>query len=314
MWYNGTTLRYLRTLAFTAAVVVIAAPAAFSSDSASPTKIQIGTTGGILVFAYGSVWTTDLALNHLIRIDPTAERVSGKVRLGSRPYGLTAGAGSIWVASQTADTVARVSPQTLKVMKRIRVGFQAFAAAFAAGNVWVSLESDGTVVRIDPRRNKVVARIRGLTDPNGLVYAYHALWVSDLAAGRVVRINPRTNRITARIKIPKADWITPGAGALWVSSERNRVYRLDPHSRRITATVGVGANPLASAWVGNQLGAELWVPCIDSNSISVVDPTRNAVTRTIPAGNAPLGVLSTPAGVFASMSNDGTVWHFSATP
>jgi YVTN family beta-propeller protein len=173
--------------------------------------------------------------------------------------------------------------------------------------VWVSLESDGTVVRVDPRRNKVVARIHGFTDPNGLVYAYRALWISDLARGTVTRVNPRTGRVTARIKIPKADWITPGSGALWVSSERNRVYRLDPDTHKVTASVPVGANPLASAWVGGRL----WVPDIDSNTISVVDPASNTVARTIPVGNAPLGVLSTSDGVFVSMSNDGTVWRFS---
>ena len=197
----------------------------------------------------------------------------------------------------------------LRVTKRIHVGFQAFAAAFGAGSVWVSLEADGTVVRINPRRNRVVARIRGFDDPNGLVYAYHALWISDLARGRVMRVDPRTNRVTTRVKIPKADWITPGGGALWVSSERNRVYRLDPRTRKVTASVNVGANPLASAWVGGQL----WVPNIDSNTISVVDPARNAVSRTIPAGNAPLGVLSTADGVFVSMSNDGAVWRFDTT-
>jgi virginiamycin B lyase len=297
-------LRYLRTFGIVAAAAVLGVSAALAA--ATPTTIPIGTTGGILVSAYGSVWTTDLTADRLIRIDPKAGGVTGKRRLGARPYGLAAGAGSIWVASQAADTLARVNPQTLSITKRIHVGFQAFSAAFGARSVWVSLESDGTVVRIDPRRNKVVARIRGFTDPNGLVFAYRAVWVSDLAAGRVLRVDPRTNRITARIKIPKADWITPGGGALWVSSEKNRVYRLDPHARKVTATVAVGANPLASAWVGG----ELWVPNIDSNSISVVDSATNAVSRTIPAGNAPLGVLSTPDGVFVSMSNDGAVWRF----
>ena len=297
-------MRYLRTFGIAAAAAALGVSATLAATA--PAKIPIGTTGGILASAYGSVWTTDLTSDRLIRINPKTAGVTGRRRLGARPYGLAAGAASIWVASQAADTVARVNPQTLKVTKRIRVGFQAFAAAFGAGSVWVSLESDGTVVRIDPRRNKVVARIRGFTDPNGLVYAYRAVWISDLAAGRVMRVSPRTNRITARIKIPRADWITPGAGALWVSSEKNRVYRLDPHARRVTATVAVGANPLASAWVGN----ELWVPNIDSNSISVVDPGTNAVSRTIPAGHAPLGVLSTPDGVFASMSNDGAVWRF----
>jgi virginiamycin B lyase len=291
-------------------VLATCTTASTSSASAAPTKIPIGDYGGILVSAYGSVWTTDLVLNRLVRIDPRASNVSGKRRLGRRPYGLTAGAGSIWVASQAANTVARVNPRTLKVTKRIRVGYQAFAAAFGAGSVWVSLEGDGTVARINPRTNRVVARIRGFGDPNGLVYAHHALWVSDLSSGRVARVDTRTNRVTARIRIPAADWIAPGGGALWVSSERNRVYRLDPRTRKVTGSVRVGANPLASAW----LGGELWVPNIDSNTVSVVDPARLAVSRTIPAGNAPLGVLSTSDGIFVSMSTDGAVWRFALSP
>jgi DNA-binding beta-propeller fold protein YncE len=46
------------------------------------------------------------------------------------------------------------------------------------------------------------------------------------------------------------------------------------------------------------------------NTISVLDPAHLAVSRTIPAGNAPLGVLSTTDGVFVTMSNDGAVWRF----
>lgn len=277
-----------------------------SPASTQPTKIAIGTTGGILVSAFGSIWTTDLTQSRLVRVDPGASRVSGKARLGLRPYGLAAGAGSMWVASQQAQTLARVDPKTLKVGKRIHVGFQAFAAAFGKGSVWVSLESDGSVARVSPRRNEVVARIRGFSDPNGLVYADHALWVSDRLGNRVVRIDPRTNRITARIKVPSPDWITPGGNALWVSSERNRVYRLDPKARRVTGSVKVGTNPLASAWVDG----ELWVPNIDSNTLSVVDPARMTLTRTIPAGGAPLGVLPTAGSVFVSMSSDGAVWRF----
>jgi YVTN family beta-propeller protein len=54
----------------------------------------------------------------------------------------------------------------------------------------------------------------------------------------------------------------------------------------------------------------LWVPNIDANTISVVDPETNTVSRTIRAGNAPLGIAATAAGVFVSMSNDGSVWRF----
>ena len=121
-----------------------------------------------------------------------------------------------------------------------------------------------------------------------------------------MRIDPRTNRITHGSAFPRPTGSRRRNGALWVSSERGRVFRLDPLTRKLITGVPVGANPLASAWVDG----ELWVPNIDANTISVVDPARNAVSRTIPAGNAPLGVASTSAGVFVSMSNDGSVWRF----
>jgi len=72
-------LRYFRTLAFAAAVAAIAACTALA---ATPTTIPIGTTGGILVSAYGSVWTTDLTENKLIRIDPQAAAILHRHKVG----------------------------------------------------------------------------------------------------------------------------------------------------------------------------------------------------------------------------------------
>jgi hypothetical protein len=42
-------------------------------------------------------------------------------------------------------------------------------------------------------------------------------------------------------------------------------------------------------------------------------PGQPPVIRTIPAGTAPLGVLSTANGVFVSMSEDGAVWRLDTT-
>ena len=58
MWYNGATLRYLRTASLAALTSCVLASA--TSASSQPEKIPIGTTGGILVSAYGSLWTTDI--------------------------------------------------------------------------------------------------------------------------------------------------------------------------------------------------------------------------------------------------------------
>ena len=70
------------------------------------------------------------------------------------------------------------------------------------------------------------------------------------------------NRVEKRISLPKADWISPSADALWVSSETGKIYKVDPASMAVLATVTVGANPLATTWVAGNL----WVPNIDDNT------------------------------------------------
>ena len=146
----------------------------------------------------------------------------------------------------------------------------------------MSNESSGSVSRINPARNRVTKTIKTGGGPNGLVVAFGSLWVADYRLGRVLRIDPATNKITAKLQLAHADWITPTADALWISSETNSVYRLDPQTLQITASVPVGQNPLASTLLGD----ELWVPNIDSNTVSVVDTTTAAVTATIPVGQA----------------------------
>jgi virginiamycin B lyase len=117
----------------------------------------------------------------------------------------------------------------------------------------------------------------------------------------------RTNRVTKRIRLAKVDWITPSPGALWVSSETGRVFRVDPRTGRVVASIRVGANPLGSSWIGN----ELWVPNIDDGTVSIVDAGTNRVRTTLRTGRGPLSIASTAGAVWLSNSEEGTVWRVS---
>jgi YVTN family beta-propeller protein len=74
----------------------------------------------------------------------------------------------------------------------------------------------------------------------------------------------------------------------------------------VVATVTVGANPLATAWVAGKL----WVPNIDDNTVSVVDPAANAVIRTSPSGPSPLAVASAAGYAWVTSDFDGDLWRF----
>ena len=172
--------------------------------------------------------------------------------------------------------------------------------------MWASNEVDATVSRISPRKNRVVARIGVAAQPNGITSAFGSIWVACLRGNRVLRINPARNRVTARLTVPAADWITASPDSLWVSSERGRIYRLNPTTLKTTATVQVGANPLASAWIDG----ELWVPNIDDDTLSIVDPATNAVRRTIPVGDGPIAVAELAGDVWVTHERD-RLWRLS---
>jgi YVTN family beta-propeller protein len=272
--------------------------------------VHVGIRAEFAVAAVGSVWTTNSIEKRLVRIDPATNAVSARIKLkGSYPLGITYGAGTIWVANRYSGSVTRVSPKKNKAGKTIRVGFSPYALAYGSGSIWVTNESSGTVSRINPRRNRVTKTIRVGGGPNGVVVAFGSVWVADYRLGRVLRIDPKKNRVTAKLPLDHADWITPTADALWISSETNSVYRLDPQTLQIGATVPVGQNPLASTVIGN----ELWVPNIDSGTVSIVDLSTASVSRTIQVGPAPIAVVHADGDAWVTSEGDGDVWRLQPT-
>lgn len=73
----------------------------------------------------------------------------------------------------------------------------------------------------------------------------------------------------------------------------------------VQAEVRVGANPLASAWVGGKL----WVPNIDDNTVSVVDPATNSAVRTMAVGTSPLAVAEAAGSGWVTSDFDGDLWR-----
>jgi YVTN family beta-propeller protein len=142
--------------------------------------------------------------------------------------------------------------------------------------------------------------------PIGIAVAFGKVWVADYGRSRLLRIDPGRNRVERHISLPKADWISTSADALWVSSETGKIYEVDPGSMAVLSTVTVGPNPLATTWVGDQL----WVPNIDDNTVSIVDPATSSVVGTIPTGGSPLAVASAAGHAWVTSDFDGDLWRF----
>ena len=291
-----------------AATVLVASLGGLASAAPQPTKVHVGLSASFVTAGGGKLWVTDHRAGRLVKVDPAGGSVKARVAVAGYPFGIAYGAGSVWVGSRYQNRVTRINAKTERRQARIHVGDAPYALVYGAGSVWVTNEGSGSVSRSSPRRNKVTKTIRVGGQPDGIALAFGKAWVADYGRGRLIRVDPKRNRVERSIDLPHADWITPGLGSLWVSSEAGNVYRVDPATMTVQATVTVGANPLASAWIGGRL----WVPNIDSNTVSVVDPATATATveRTIPVGPSPIALAAAAGSARVTSEFDGELWRF----
>jgi hypothetical protein len=189
----------------------------------------VGAQSGMVLPASGWIWTTDLALGRVVRVNPTTNAVVRRIPFASRPFGLAYGAGSVWVTDRSLNTLGRINPRTNRVIKKIKIGFSSYGVAFGAGSVWVTSETDGTVRRVARRRTKSRRRSRR-HDTNGVVCTFGSLWIA--ARPRHARSHQREDQQgheADRIARPTGSHRRRRALDL---DERGNVARVDPATGR----------------------------------------------------------------------------------
>jgi hypothetical protein len=193
-----------------------------------------------------------------VRVDPSGDRVTARIRLRGAPYDIAAGAGAVWATGRLRrgdDVLYRIDPKASRVAATISLpGRRAGPIAATRRAVWVVVSDQEvrsySLVRIDPSTNRVVrtarldaARRRWVTD---IAVADHAVWLLALRLGArgeepgdVLRFEPRSNRLTARIEA-SALAMGAGPGGVWVSGctvcrpQRDAYFgqRIDPGTNR----------------------------------------------------------------------------------
>jgi DNA-binding beta-propeller fold protein YncE len=284
-------------------VRLLLAAALATLASGSTLKADAGEWTYGLAAGGGSVWVGGLALGDVVRIDPGSGKVLTRVNVGARVFNLASAPGAIWAVANLTSTATRVDARTGRATATVRVGNAPYDVEWGFGSAWVSNSADGTISRITGKR--VVKTIKVGVEPNGLSAIGRYLWVTDHTAGKLIRVDPRTNRVTGTVALAGADWVTGYRGSLYVSQETNRVTRVDARSLRVRGSVEVERNPLGTAIVAG----ELWVPCIDSSAVVVVDPATMNVVRRFPAGPSPIVVLPVGKHVWISHTTGTSVWR-----
>ncbi len=251
--------------------------------------------------------------NSVAVIDPTKGDVVADISMGGRPVSLAAGENAIWVANADDGTVSRIDPKSYEVVRTIGLGADVDYVAVGFGSVWVAGGNDEKLFRIDPRQNAVQATLElGRADPLRprpvffVVTGRKAVWA--LQGDTLLRIDPATNKVTSRTRMPDTpEDLGAGAGDVWVTTQDERLVRVDEGSATITAVKplpGAGASPIVT---GDGLRLIVYA---DSPQLSTFDPSTVVQRATVPfpPGSFPFA-LSAGNGVVSAIDNaGGVVW------
>ena len=194
-------------------------------------------------------------------------------------------------------------------MKRIRVGLNVWDVAYAFGSVWATNNTAGSVSRIDPATNRVVKTIKTGPLPTNLDVGKDTLWVGSNTPTEqnVYRIDPATNTSTSvATGHNRPSGIVVTADAVWIANGDDTVSRLDPATSSVAAVVKVGMRPQQGAAARD---GTIWVPNQNANTISVIDPVRNAVVQTVTTGRGPFVVRQGFGDMWVGSFSGNDVWR-----
>jgi streptogramin lyase len=241
--------------------------------------IETGRAPCGAVAAFGGVWIANDG-GTLVRIDPGKNRVDRRIRVGPGSCSLAASAHALWIANYKRGLL-RVTPGGR--VRRIDVGSVPFDVLAAYGRIWATAWRDGRLAVVDPETLRVVRRIDLGPRPAGLVAHNGTLWVGfGGSATAIARVNPltfRVDRIEVGARAP--GWLVAAGSDLWIQANDGDVLHLDPITLRVLARLHVGRTLAQGATARD---GTIWMPDKEQSLVYRIDPSRERVIDSIPAG------------------------------
>ena len=238
-------------------------------------------------------------------LDLESVKLTGSVRLESRPGDVAVGEGAVWVTMPDRGAVVQIDPETRTIRDTIPVGADPAGIAVGAGSVWVTNGGSSTVSRISPETKEVVQTIDVPGGPAGIAAGQEGIWVANNLNSSVSHIDPESGDVLSTIGVGDrpADIAVDQRG-VWVANVASgTVSRITPTSDLVEQETKVGNGPQTIAagpggiWVANSL----------DRTISRIDPHTDAVTQTIRVGGEPTGLTQAGGFVWVSDGSRGSV-------
>ena len=234
-----------------------------------------GAAAAAIVLTGGKAAVVVVPPNSVAKIDESGTKVESFVRVGRGPVAIAVGARGVWVANAEDGTIDRLDPATGKLVANIGTGADVNDIAIGFGYVWVADGNDGTVTQIDPRLDQTAATIplgsQGLA-PNPVFYiAVSSRYVWATRGSELLRIDPRTNEVDGHVSVGTPTGLTTGGGSVWVTTQSERLLRIDPDTAKETDSQLFGSGLATPVYARGSL----WL--LDEPEIQEIDPTTLGV-------------------------------------
>lgn len=160
---------------------------------------------------------------------------------------IAGGAGALWIVDGSSNELLRIDAHRVKVTARIRVPGRAWGVAAGTHEILVfSVPHRGPVTgpsgtrllqRLDPRTGRLSAARARLNCDAGMAVGLGAVFTLDTCTGSLSRRDARTLRIERQRRLGVlAQTPALGFGSIWLAS-RGGVRRIDPTTLRTVAVI-----------------------------------------------------------------------------
>ncbi|MBK8921482.1 MAG: gliding motility-associated C-terminal domain-containing protein [Saprospirales bacterium] len=219
-----------------------------------------------------------------------------------------AAAGHAYITNNTSNTVSMVELGTNTIAATIPVANSPIGVSVNpdGSRVYISHESNIVSV-IDAASNTVLTTVSVGGNPFGLVVSPDGskVYVTNGTVNNIAVIDAATNTVSATIPLGA---ITRGItchpdGARLYAAMGNNVHVINTITNTLITSI---PHPLRNTYGLRVLpdGSRIYVACSNSNDVSVIDATTNAIIANIPVGNAPSGVAISPDGSRVYVANE----------
>jgi streptogramin lyase len=278
-----------------------------ASSSSAPLRVVTGPAPCGEAVAAGSLWVvTDRG--RLLRIDPRTNRVAFRLSIGRGACAVRAGAGALWITNYQRSSVLRFDLRTHRT-RSIAVDAAPFDAMVAFGRLWVAAWEAGRLDEVDLATLRVVRRIDVGPRPVGLASRGGAVWVGHGREATAIARVDRASGAVEQVEVgdPRPGWFVTGTRDFWIQANDGDVLHVDPAGRRVLARLHVGRTLARGAAAAD---GSLWMPDKEQGIVYRIDPVRERVIDSFPAGPGAFQVLRAFGSMWVISYAGDDVWRF----